>query len=68
MPFELLELALKLTLPLIHKVRSYPDFSRGELTKFVLVRYNQSMPSLAVTGNNITENVQLEPRLLFRFC
>ena len=35
MRFELLELALELTLSLVHKVRFYPDFGRGELTKFV---------------------------------
>jgi nuclear pore complex protein Nup160 len=33
MRFELLELALELTLSLVHKVRFYCEFSRGELTK-----------------------------------
>ena len=35
MRFEMLELALELTLSLVHKVRFYPDFSCGELTKSV---------------------------------
>jgi nuclear pore complex protein Nup160 len=35
MRFELFELALELTLSLVHKVRFYSEFNSGELTKFV---------------------------------